>query len=208
MTKLYSAGVQGNLWLLIDNLHTDVESQINYWTRRKTRCCQLGWWIYGFNNPLLYKLTSSACGVRIGTIPCGAPTCADDVAVAANSPENLQVLLDIASQYSHREHYQLQPTRCAVLPSNRFSVSIWPWEICGKPIPTVTSVTHIGVIHNSSTDGSAPLLPSRTTFLRREVIMGAGFHGKTGLNPPTLIYHIYDLWSGTFWFERKKHSYN
>ena len=76
--------------------------------------------------PLLYKLTSSACGAQIGTIPCGAPTCADDVAVAANSPENLQVLLDIASQYSHREHYQLQPTKCAVQPSNRFSVNLWP----------------------------------------------------------------------------------
>ena len=205
MTKLYSAGVQGNLWLLIDNLHTDVESQIK-WNGvlshpfpieqgvRQGAVNSAGEY-KGFNNPLLYKLTSSACGAQIGTIPCGAPTCADDVAVAANSPENLQILLDIASHYSHREHYQLQPTKCAVLPSNRFSVNSWPWEIGGKTIPTVTAVTHIGVRRNSSADGSSSTVENNISKARGAIysIMGAGFHGKTGLNPPTLI-HLWKVY--------------
>jgi hypothetical protein len=52
----------------------------------KTHCC-------------LISLT----GAYIGITPCGARTCADDVAVA-----DLQVLLDIVAQYSEDEHYQLQ----------------------------------------------------------------------------------------------------
>jgi hypothetical protein len=36
-------------------------------------------------NPLLDQIEDSGIGMQIGTIPCLAPTCADDVSLIANS---------------------------------------------------------------------------------------------------------------------------
>jgi hypothetical protein len=56
-----------------------------------------------YNNTLLDTLEHSNLGGSIGTIPCPAPTCADDVALTASSPIELQALLSVAHQYSCQE---------------------------------------------------------------------------------------------------------
>ena len=45
-------------------------------------------------NPLLDQIEDSGIGMQIGTIPCSAPTCADDVLLIADSEKNLQILID------------------------------------------------------------------------------------------------------------------
>ena len=107
----------------------------------------------GFNNDLLFKLTISLSGSRLGSIQCGAPTCADDIAVVADSPEDLQILLDIAADYSHREHYELQPAKCVIFPFNSVVPLDWPWEILGHELPIVDTTTHIGVKRDRPSGG-------------------------------------------------------
>jgi hypothetical protein len=39
------------------------------------------------------------------SIACCAPTCADDIALAGSNPLDIQILVNIASDYSAREAY-------------------------------------------------------------------------------------------------------
>ena len=160
MCKLHDAGINGDLWMLIDNLHTEVTSQIKWKGALSDKFninqgvrqgCVLSTGVYkGFNNNLLFKLTSSLSGSRLGSIQCGAPTCADDIAVVVD----LQILLDIAADYSHSEHYELQPAKCVVFPFNSSTASLdWPWEIRGHELPIVDTNTHIGVKRDRSSGG-------------------------------------------------------
>ena len=44
-------------------------------------------------NPLLDQIEDSGIGMQIETIPCSAPTCADDISLIADSEKNLQILM-------------------------------------------------------------------------------------------------------------------
>jgi hypothetical protein len=48
-------------------------------------------------------------GGKIGNINVCAPTCADDVALIAYKPFDIQTMVDIAVDFSKRDGYQLQP---------------------------------------------------------------------------------------------------
>ena len=67
-------------------------------------------------NPLLNILSSTGLGGKIGNVNCCAPTCADDVALIANNPLDIQTMADIAVDFSKREGYLLQPMKSVVLP--------------------------------------------------------------------------------------------
>ena len=54
-------------------------------------------------NPLLDRLSNSGLGGKIGNINCCAPTCADDVALIANNPFNIQTMVDIAVDSNHKK---------------------------------------------------------------------------------------------------------
>jgi hypothetical protein len=53
---------------------------------------------------------------KIGNINVCAPTCADDVALIAYNPLDIQTMVDIAVDFSKREGYQLQPAKSVILP--------------------------------------------------------------------------------------------
>ena len=67
-------------------------------------------------NPLLNILSSTGLGGKIGNVNCCAPTYADDVALIANNPLDIQTMADIAVDFSKREGYLLQPMKSVVLP--------------------------------------------------------------------------------------------
>ena len=67
-------------------------------------------------NPLLNLLCESGFGGKIGNINCSAPTCADDVAIISSDPRELQMMVDMAVDFSCREGYSLQPTKSVILP--------------------------------------------------------------------------------------------
>jgi hypothetical protein len=59
-------------------------------------------------NPLLDQIEDSGIGMQIGTIPCSALTCADDVLLIADSEKKFQILIDTVVNYSKQENYKLQ----------------------------------------------------------------------------------------------------
>ena len=54
---------------------------------------------------LLVTLEQSGLGFKLGNVYCGAPMYADDLAVIASSPHELQAMIDIVSQYATKWRY-------------------------------------------------------------------------------------------------------
>ena len=46
---------------------------------------------------------------------CDAPTCADDVLLMTDDPDELQLMLDIVFDYSRMEKYLLQPVKSIIV---------------------------------------------------------------------------------------------
>ncbi|VDI76287.1 Hypothetical predicted protein [Mytilus galloprovincialis] len=58
-------------------------------------------------NPLLNFLCDSGLGGKIGNINCCAPTCADDVALLACNPLDIQTMVDIAVDFKAEIHLKI-----------------------------------------------------------------------------------------------------
>ncbi|CAG2213827.1 unnamed protein product [Mytilus edulis] len=129
--RLYQTGIYDQSIILIDSLYKNATSCIKW--RNKTSAVfeieqgvRQGGAISAdlyklYVNPLLNLLCDTGIGGHIGNISCCAPTCADDVAIIANNPIELQTLVNIAVNFSRREGYTLQPTKSVILPVNTSS---------------------------------------------------------------------------------------
>ena len=70
-----------------------------------------------YSNNLLDRLTLAKDATKIGPIIYGAPACADDVAVSADTPKIMQSLLDIGVDNSKMEMFILQLVESVILES-------------------------------------------------------------------------------------------
>ena len=65
-------------------------------------------------NDLLVELENSGLGARLGNIYTGAPMYADDPALIATFPEELQGMLDVVQDYAQKWRYSLHPGNSAL----------------------------------------------------------------------------------------------
>ena len=143
-------------------------------------------------NPLLNFLDDSGLAVKIGNINVCAPTCADDVALIAYNPLDIQTMVDIAVDFSKREGYQLQPAKSVILPVKSKIKTIETnesfWKLDNRIMPVVDKVTHIGITR-SDTNSARTTVDENIRKVRRATysLMGTGLHGENGLDPETSI---------------------
>ena len=202
LRKLYHAGMQGVSWSLIHSLHAEAESVVK-WNGAYSEVFKVEqgvrqggilsidlYKLYG--NGLFDRLQISGVGCHIGKISCVAPGCADDVTILVENKRILQLLVDIAVDYSCMERYLLQPFKSVLL------------EICQdvrrsppddsvvmmkeQPMPIVEEAMHMGVLRSADTQETA--VSHNIQKARRTVysLMGSGLHGENGLDPETSIH--------------------
>ncbi|VDI42783.1 Hypothetical predicted protein [Mytilus galloprovincialis] len=101
-------------------------------------------------NDVLDQLENSGLGTYIGNIYCGSPTCADDVALIANSPNDLQTMISTVENYSMQEKYSLQPTKSVILKHEPPSKDTgFNFKINNIEMNEPDSAVHIGIKHSS-----------------------------------------------------------
>lgn len=205
--KLFLSGVGGTLWLLIRQLSTYAITSIK-WNGLISNPFPvhqgvrqggiLSTELYKvYINDILDQLENSGLGSYIGNIYCGSPTCADDVALVANSPSDLQSMISTVENYSIQEKYKLQPTKSLVLknvPSTRNTD--FEFEINNTAMLQPSSAPHIGIKHSSDLKKTINIhIEGNISKARRTMysLMGAGLHGKNGLNPITCL-HIFQIY--------------
>ena len=64
-----------------------------------------------YKNKALLRVEKSGFEASIGTVLCGASICADYVLLMTDDPDELQLMLDIAFDYSGMKNYLLQPVK-------------------------------------------------------------------------------------------------
>ncbi|XP_063431742.1 uncharacterized protein LOC134714431 [Mytilus trossulus] len=111
--RLYQTGISDQSIILIDSLYKNATSCIK-WGNKTSAILEIEQGVrqggaisadlYKLHvNPLLNLLCDTGIGGHIGNFSCCSPTCADDVAIIANNPIELQTLVNIAVNFSRRE---------------------------------------------------------------------------------------------------------
>ena len=116
LAKIAELGIEGNLWLLYQDLYNDMTSMVKWqgaFSEEFTE--QQGVRQGGIPSTELFKsrgdrllnrLEESQLGFSVGTIDIGVPTCADDMTLLSSSAINLQSMIDIAAMDASLERYQ------------------------------------------------------------------------------------------------------
>ena len=110
LRKLFNYGVAGPLWNIINSFHENAASVIK-WDGEMSGSINIEQGVRQegilsadlykvYVNQLLDRMYECGYGARIGDIICNAPTCADDLSSLSDNASELQVLCDIAYDYS------------------------------------------------------------------------------------------------------------
>ena len=98
-----------------------------------------------FNNDLLHVIEESGIGATIGCLCCGAPTCADDVAVLGGKM-HAQCIVTIDRWYCGGHRYCIHPQKSEEVPMNKDDKNPESNIMHGEvPISKVQSAVHVGV---------------------------------------------------------------
>ena len=196
--KIHNTNLPSNMWRMIDDLYVNTTECIR-WMKEDSRSykVQRGVKQGSVVSPLLYKLyindlllsfESSDLGMRIGTTFVGSPTCADDITLITEYPEQIQPLLDIAQEYAQNHRYELHPTKstitCMVHQKRAYNMPDRSWVLGDKDVTISEEFTHLGL--NWKSGKNMPDVQANIKKARRAAYMflRVGLHGNDGIDPP------------------------
>lgn len=170
--RLWNMGVTGKLWRVIRNSYMMTKSSVQHGgTQSSSFVVDIGV-AQGdtlspilfslFINSLLQELDDEINQVKGIVLPDqeGQPTgrvvraCmfADDFACAEESPQGLQVAINVAKKHSDKWRYKANVPKCAVMifgkssaPAQDLSIT-WTWGPAGNPIPVSKEYKYLGVM--------------------------------------------------------------
>ena len=194
-TKLFALPLPKDIWRLVDDLYTTstevirwhgIDSQ-EYLTRQGVKQgAILSPTLYKiYANDLSSSLSNSGMGMHIGPIFVGAPGCADDLLLLANSGNELQGMMEISFEHSKENVYDLHPVKSVVCPQKvrKSSANVeHEWLLGGNPVTVAKDYVHLGLEWHANK--MAPDVAPRINTARRTAytLMGVGLHGN-GLDP-------------------------
>jgi hypothetical protein len=162
MVKLYRLGIKDIIWSIIDDCHIDTQSSVVVnGCMSKWFCVEQGvrqggvlsGFLYSvFINDLLTQLTSASKNTGILSLSLSNPTLADDLALISLSPLDLQMLLNVAYEYSCKWRFMFSAEKSSVVifRDNRKVFSNYAWHVGKEIIPISTTYLHLGVLQTAN----------------------------------------------------------
>ncbi len=202
--KLYSSGIGGQLWQVVDNLYNNC-TEIVRWNGSYGPCYEVKQGVRqgGTMSPTLYKLyvnhllsslETASAGCSIGNIFMGTPTCADDVLLLSNSSSEMQGMINVCGEYASRHKYKLHPIKSQVIhqvkTSKQKNAKSHEWTLGTEQITEATDFTHLGL--NWAAGKYHPNMDAKVESARKTAyaLMGVGLHGINGLDPGTAVHLV------------------
>ncbi|KAK3088432.1 hypothetical protein FSP39_019152 [Pinctada imbricata] len=205
LRKLYLQGIEGNLWILIQNMHEDITSCVK-WNGQFSNSFMLTQGVRQggtlssdfyklYVNTLLDRIQNTGIGGHIGDINCAAPTCEDDMSQLSTKESELQILCNVAENYSVMEHYELQPAKSVILPVNTSGKksdsghTSFEWKLKDTSVPIANEAVHVGITRNVKGNCESTI-QNNIQKARRTLysLMSSGMHGENGLDPKSCIH--------------------
>ncbi|CAG2212927.1 unnamed protein product [Mytilus edulis] len=157
--KLHKYGVTGDLWLLIDEIYSDMRSSVLFngrlsrWFELKRGVCQGGvlsvllYLVY--INDLLCDIEDSKLGCVLLDISVSSSVQADDIALLSTTEKGMQHLINICQTYSEKWAFKFSPTKSNVLRYSKKNKNVSSnLTLYDDIIPLVTSAKHVGILLN------------------------------------------------------------
>ena len=202
--KLYHYGIKGKLWVLLRNLYRGMNIKIKWEGQHSEKVdvrqgiqqgAKLSTSLYKcYNNVILDSIVKSGLGAYIGNIAVPAPTCADDIAVLANSVLETQGILDIVSHHTTRDLVKINPQKSDAVVYNKKGKPEIDLEFGDSFIKQVCETKHLGIKRNerNKVDISDRIRIGRATIYS---LLGAGLHVRRGFSPVTAhkLWRIYAI---------------
>jgi hypothetical protein len=121
LDKLYESGIHPRLWTIVKDLYTGMSSKIKWMGEISQKFLihqgvrqggVLSTHLYKvYINNVLHEFNRSRLGMKIGNIYVGSPTCADDMALLTDNPEDMQIMLNTALRNSRQDRVTIHPTK-------------------------------------------------------------------------------------------------
>jgi hypothetical protein len=140
-----------------------------------------------YHNCLLNSIVSSTLGANIGNIRVPAPTCADDTALLAGDPYELQAMLNIVNSSTERDLVKINPDKSEILSyKHNRAVDI---KLGNQPVKITRDTVHLGILRNQNNrvDIENRLGTARKTIY---ALLGPGLHARKGFSPVVAL-HIW-----------------
>ena len=207
LDKLYEAGIHPSLWTIVKNMYTGLTSKVK-WIGELSESfnIQQGVRQGGILSPFLYKTYINPClvelkrhglGLCIGTVFCGCPTCADDLAFLSNCENELQVMMNVAIRNAKKDNVTIHPDKSNVVLLNSHktvSKKSFSLDMGDKKVQFSSSTTHLGLLRSEVNENIINIeerlsLACRTLY----ALINTGVHGSNGLNP-RVSYKIYQCY--------------
>ena len=199
--KLYELGVRGKLWRIILTMYTQMTSCVafngivsrTFPVRQSVRQGGvLSPWLYLlYIDALIKEVRRCGLGARVIDVFVGILVQADDIALLALTPADLQTMIKTAYSYSCKWRYKLNIIKTKVMvfgETKRVQAKLQPkrkWKLGVGYIEETTEYKHVGVILNSQLDVSvrttAACKKGKKSFMS---LQGYGV-GLKSLNPLT-----------------------
>ena len=197
--KLYHYGIKGKLWVLLRNLYRGMNIKVKWEGQLSGKIdvlqgvqqgAKLSTSLYKcYNNVILDSIASSGLGARMGNIQVPAPTCADDIAILANSLEDAQGILDIVDYHTRRDLVKINPSKSDAIFYNCKGAEAPELNFGDEIISETTETKHLGIKRNEKNKVD---IPERIRCARGTIysLLGAGLNVRRGFSP--LV--AYKLW--------------
>ena len=160
--KIYELGIVGKTWRTIVSMYNNLKSailinkQYSNWFPVKRGIRQGGvqssFCYLAFINDMLKNIIDSKLSCKIGNIECGCPALADDVTVLANSPSDLQNIIDIMYIYSKQYRFEFNCMKSNVIVFSKSNINMRKLNIKlgSQTIPQTSFVKHLGFRQEAS----------------------------------------------------------
>ena len=155
MNKLYDFGINGSLHRLIFKSYQNIcgtvvcngyKSSVFPIHRGVRQGGVLSTFLYQlYLNDLLETLQRLNLGATVHMVYSGSPTLADDIALIATTPLNLQAMLDCCHEYSSRWKFNFSSSKSAVMIFGKKKQKDFRWTIGNEVVNISESYCHLGI---------------------------------------------------------------
>ncbi|VDI24480.1 Hypothetical predicted protein [Mytilus galloprovincialis] len=146
MFKLFNLGVKGKAWSLINDMYSKTQGSVvvnkcksnNFVVKEGVRQGGVlsGFLYLVFINELINELERCNRVTGVNSIKCCAPSLADDITCIATTPQRLQHMLDICTNYSNKWRFQFNGKKSCVIQFSKSSIKTdYNWKINQESVP-------------------------------------------------------------------------
>jgi hypothetical protein len=155
--RLWEEGVRGKMWRVVKGMYQTVESAVlvgeesTEWFELQAgvrQGCVMSPVLFSlFINGLARELKKRGQGVDIGGRRVQMLLYADDIALLAETPDDLQRMLDVVSEYSRKWRFRVNPKKgkSEVMVFGRKNRVAQKWMLAGKQIGETNVYKYLGV---------------------------------------------------------------